>query len=151
MEFKDKVGIEIRAGDLISNSNDPDKVYEIKELRGRLYLGDYKTPLDGLKTNEFWEITVPYEERKKPPPMKPKATEAKTSERRSEHTGGIRNRTIVKLWLVGVGLSSCGGFIAGYNGRTDGVSMLLQVGGILLAAMFAIWAMVRLWKTPDAN
>ena len=61
----------------------------------------------------------------------------------------MKNKTIVSFWLVGIVLSFAGGFISGYNGKEDGLSMLLTFGGTILALIFGIWGMVRLWKTPD--
>ena len=63
----------------------------------------------------------------------------------------MKNKTIVKMWLIGVLLSFAGGFISGYNGQDDGLSSLLTFGGTIIGLIFAIMGMVRLWKTPDRN
>ena len=61
----------------------------------------------------------------------------------------MENRRIVKLWLTGSAMSFIGGFIGGYNGSNSDLSLLLTIGGTILALIFAIMAMVRLWNTPD--
>ena len=63
----------------------------------------------------------------------------------------MKNKTIVKMWLIGIILSFAGGFISGYNGQDEGISSLLTSGGAILALIFAIMGMVRLWKTSDQN
>ena len=63
----------------------------------------------------------------------------------------MKNKTLVKLWIFGTILSASGGFIAGFNGYEDGLSMLLKIGGAIVALVFAIWGMVRLWKMPNPN
>jgi hypothetical protein len=59
----------------------------------------------------------------------------------------VKNKGIVKGWLVGVVLCGIGGFISGYNGHNTDISALASISGALVSLVFAIWAMVRLWKT----
>jgi hypothetical protein len=63
----------------------------------------------------------------------------------------MNNRLIVKLWIIGVFLAGAGGFVEGFNGQGDGVSALLSGTGTIGCFVMAIWAMVRLWKTPDTQ
>lgn len=59
----------------------------------------------------------------------------------------MTNKQIVKYWALGFGLTFLGGFISGYNGYDDGLSAFFVFVGGLMAFYFAIWAMIRLWKS----
>lgn len=63
----------------------------------------------------------------------------------------MKNKTIVKYWILGIALSFCGGFLSGLAGEESGQSTLLTLVGTVIAFIFAIWGMVRLWNAPDPD
>ena len=53
----DKHGVEIHAGDVLFNPYDAKGHYTVIENNeGKLFLGDYESPLSDYYPNEFWEI-----------------------------------------------------------------------------------------------
>jgi len=64
---------------------------------------------------------------------------------------GISNKTIVKLWLLAILVSAIGGFIVGFQGHQNNLTIIILVAGWLLSFISTIWAMVRLWKTENTR
>ena len=58
----------------------------------------------------------------------------------------MKNRTLAIILIVGFLLIFAGGFIQGFNQQTNGTSVFLMGIGFLVALVFAVWMMVRLWK-----
>lgn len=61
----------------------------------------------------------------------------------------MKNKTLVWLWISGIGMCFASGFISGFNGYQDGLSSLLLAGGMCLSFVMQIWAMIRLWRTDS--
>lgn len=58
-KLTDKNGREIRAGDIIYNPYDRDEYHEvIQDSTGKLFLGDFRSPLEKYNPSEFWEVAV---------------------------------------------------------------------------------------------
>jgi hypothetical protein len=54
---RDKNGTPIKAGNILFNSHDEDRYHHvIQDMTGKLYLGDYDSPLERYGTEKFWEI-----------------------------------------------------------------------------------------------
>ena len=58
MNHYDKHGTEIRAGDLLYNINDEEKIIQVISDGVNLFLGDLDSPLERYGTEYFWEITT---------------------------------------------------------------------------------------------
>ncbi|MCG7932956.1 MAG: hypothetical protein JAY90_19985 [Candidatus Thiodiazotropha lotti] len=58
VEWTDKNGVEIKAGDTIRNNwNDPTELPVLSDRDGYLYLGDMDTPFDvRYQFDTFWEV-----------------------------------------------------------------------------------------------
>jgi len=61
-EMHDKNGMEIKAGDTLFNPHDRDRYHEVlQDDHGKLYLGDFESPLELFGPEEWWEVTPPKE------------------------------------------------------------------------------------------
>ena len=52
----DKHGKEIKAGDTIFNPHDRDGSHLVIEKEGKLFIGDYNSPIERYRPDWFWEI-----------------------------------------------------------------------------------------------
>lgn len=52
----DKHGNEIKAGDTIFNPHDRDGNHLVIEKEGKLFIGDYDSPIERYRPEWFWEI-----------------------------------------------------------------------------------------------
>ena len=55
--MKDKNGTEIKEGDILFNPHDRDMYHTVLQgENGKLYLGDYDSPLDRYGPDIWWEV-----------------------------------------------------------------------------------------------
>lgn len=67
MQQQDKNGTEIKAGDTLFNQHDRDQYHTVLQDRdGRLFLGDFDSPLERYAPQKWWEV-VPSAQGNKPP------------------------------------------------------------------------------------
>ncbi len=70
--MKDKNGIEIMAGDTLFNPYDRDKYHVVLQGEdGRLYLGDFDSPLERYAPETWWEVVHNDQAQTQPPTATP--------------------------------------------------------------------------------